>query len=105
DLTTVPELRLREYETRSDRDAAGKELRVIVTTVNVRNKQNIEYVPLKAKAGYLTGYGNPEYISKLRLFNWPQLPHDRKYRMLPAEGDSMYPFPENAMIVGEFVDD
>lgn len=105
DLITVPELRIKEYESRSDKDIAGKELRVIVTTVNVHNKPNIEHVPVKAKAGYLTGYGDTEYISKLPVFTLPHLPKDRKFRSFPCEGDSMYPFPENAIVVGEYVDD
>jgi transcriptional regulator with XRE-family HTH domain len=105
DLTTLPELRIKEYETRSDKDMSGKELRVIVTTVTVNNKPNIEHVPIKAKAGYLAGYGDTEYISKLPVFSLPNLPKDRKFRSFPTEGDSMYPFPENAIIVGEYIDD
>jgi transcriptional regulator with XRE-family HTH domain len=105
DLTKVQELRIREYESRSDKDIAGKELRVIVTTVNVNNKPNIEHVPVKAKAGYLAGYGDTEYIGKLPVFTLPNLPKDRKFRSFPSEGDSMYPFPENAIVVGEYVDD
>jgi transcriptional regulator with XRE-family HTH domain len=105
DLTKVTALKIQEYESRSDRDIAGKELRVIVTTVNVNNNPNIEHVPVKAKAGYLTGYGDEQYISKLPVFSLPHLPKDRKFRSFPSEGDSMYPFPENAIVVGEYVDD
>ena len=105
DLTKITELKIKEYETRSDKDMAGKELRVIVTTVNVNNKPNIEYVPLKAKAGYLSGYGDPEYINKLPVFTLPNLPKDKKFRSFPTEGDSMHPFPENSIIIGEYVDD
>ena len=105
DLAKVPELRLKEYETRSNGDLSGKELRVIVTTVNVNGKQNIEHVPIKAKAGYLTGYGDPQFISTLPVYSLPNLAKDRKYRSFPSEGDSMYPFPEGAIVIGEYVDD
>lgn len=105
DLAKVPELRIKEYETRADKDMSGKELRVIVTTVNVNNKPNIEHVPIKAKAGYLLGYGDVNYISKLPVFTLPNLPKDRKFRSFPTEGDSMHPFPEDAIVVGEYVDD
>jgi len=105
DLTKVTELRLQEFETRSNSDLSGKELRVIVTTVNVSGKQNIEHVPVKAKAGYLAGYGDREYISKLPVFSLPNMPKDKKLRSFPSEGDSMFPFPENAIIVGEYIDD
>jgi transcriptional regulator with XRE-family HTH domain len=105
DLTKVTELRLQEYETRSNSDLSGKELRVIVTTVNVNGRQNIEHVPVKAKAGYLAGYGDSEYVSRLPVFSLPNVPNDKKFRSFPSEGDSMYPFPQNAIIVGEYVDD
>ena len=105
DLTKITELKIKEYQSRSDKDIAGKELRVIVTTVNVHNKPNIEHVPVKAKAGYLSGYGDIDYISKLPVYTLPNLPKDKKFRSFPSEGDSMYPFPENAVIVGEYVDD
>ena len=105
DLTQVTELRVQEYESRSNSDLSGKELRVIVTTVNINGKQNIEHVPVRAKAGYLAGYGDSEYISKLPVFSLPNMPKDKKLRSFPSEGDSMYPFPENAIIVGEYVDD
>ena len=48
--------------------------------------------------------GDEGYISKLPVFSLPHLPKDRKFRSFPSEGDSMYPFPENAIIVGEYVD-
>ncbi|RYZ54638.1 MAG: XRE family transcriptional regulator, partial [Sphingobacteriales bacterium] len=105
DLSTLTELKLNEVEKRSADDISGKELRVIVTTVNVNGKQQIEHVPLKAKAGYLSGYGDPEYINRLPVFSLPNLPRDKKFRSFQSVGDSMYPFPEHALIVGEYVDD
>lgn len=105
DLTQITEIKLKDYQSRSDADLSGKELRVIVTTVNIHGKQNIEHVPVKAKAGYLAGFGDPEYISKLPVFSLPQLPSDKKFRSFPTEGDSMLPFPEQAIVVGAFIDD
>jgi hypothetical protein len=35
----------------------------------------------------------------------PHLPKDRKFRMFATVGDSMYPVPEGAMVVGNFVED
>lgn len=103
DVSRLSELKIKELESNKN-VYTGKDMRVIVTTVDSKNKENIEYVPIKAKAGYLSGYADPEYISKLPVFNLPHLPKDKKYRMFPTEGDSMYPFPENAMIIGEFVE-
>lgn len=104
DLTRLSELKLRELEAGNDVYATGTSIRVLATTVNGNNKDNIELVPIKAKAGYATGYGDPDYISQLPVFSLPSLPQDRKYRMFPTTGDSMYPVPEGAFIIGEFVE-
>lgn len=105
DLTTLPEIKLQGYQSRSDGELTGREMRVIVTTVDVHGKQNIEHVPIKAKAGYLAGYADPDFISKLPVYSLPHLPVDRKFRSFQTQGDSMYPFPEKTIIVGRFVDD
>lgn len=47
-------------------------------------------VPVKARAGYLAGYGDPEYIERLTYYNIPGC-HHGSYRMFEVEGDSMYP--------------
>jgi transcriptional regulator with XRE-family HTH domain len=105
DLTRLSELKLRELEAGNDVYATGTSIRVLATTVNGENKDNIELVPVKAKAGYVAGYGDPDFISQLPVFSLPNLPQDRKYRMFPTTGDSMYPVPEGAFIIGEFVED
>ena len=104
DISKLPKTKLKEIEGNKN-IYTGKEMRIIVTTVDSNNKENIEYVPVKAKAGYSRGYCDPEYISKLPVFNLPHLPKDRKYRMFPTEGDSMLPIPEGVMVIGEFVED
>jgi transcriptional regulator with XRE-family HTH domain len=105
DLSKMSELRLKELEAGNDTYTKGTQLRILATTVNPNNKDNIEYVSQKAKAGYLTGYSDPEFITKLPVFTMPHLPSDRKYRMFPTVGDSMYPIPEGALVVGQFIDD
>jgi len=60
-------------------------------------------VPIKAKAGYLGGYGDPEFISTLPIFSLPNLPSDKKYRMFQTEGDSMLPIPDGAYIIGSYL--
>jgi transcriptional regulator with XRE-family HTH domain len=51
---------------------------------------NVLLVPVKAQAGYLAGYGDPEYIERLEYYNIPGCTHG-SYRMFEVEGDSMYP--------------
>src|SRR5688572_23410788 len=36
-------------------------------------RPDIPFVPLKAAAGYLNGYGDPEYIDELNTFTLPML--------------------------------
>ena len=105
DLSKLSELKLRDLEAGNDVYATGTKIRVLATTVDAQNKDNIELVPIKAKAGYASGYGDPEYISKLPVFNFPHLPKDRKYRMFPTTGDSMLPVPEGAFVIGEYLED
>jgi len=49
----------------------GSNLRVLATTVDIANNENIEMVAEKAKAGYTTGYADPEFISELPVFQFP----------------------------------
>lgn len=103
DLTRLSESQLRELETGNDSYIKGTRLRVLATTVDSHNRENIELVPLKAKAGYTAGYNDPEFISGLPSFQLPFLSPDRKYRTFQIEGDSMLPIPEKSYITGEFV--
>lgn len=80
------------------------DFRVLVTTVDNQDRENIEFVPVKAVAGYTQGYNNEEYISSLPVFQVPFLPDDRKYRVFPITGDSMPPLREGAMVFAEYVE-
>jgi hypothetical protein len=46
-------------------------LRVLSVTVDADDRENIELVPVKASAGYLNGYGDPEYVAELPKFSLP----------------------------------
>lgn len=104
-LTRIGELKLRELEAGNDVYVSGGNIRVLSITVDQANRENIEYVPQKAKAGYLTGYSDPEFIAELPKFTLPHLPQNRTYRMFPTEGDSMLPIPENCLVITEYVAD
>src|SRR5690606_39459595 len=105
DLASLPELKVRELEAGNDIYVSGRNIRILATTVDPQNRENVELVPVKAKAGYLAGYADPEYIGSLPVFHLPQLDPQRKFRMFPTEGDSMLPVPEGAFVIGEFVQD
>jgi len=72
-------------------------------TVDKQGKDNIEIIPLKAKAGYLNGYGDPEFIEQLKHMYLPFLSKG-KYRAFPIEGDSMPPHKNGTFIVAHYVE-
>jgi len=104
DLSKISELKLRELEAGNDIYITGGKLRVLAITVNSSNKENIEYVPAKAKAGYKDGCKDPEYIAELPKGNLPNLPGTGTFRMFPTTGDSMLPIPEGSDIIGKYVE-
>ena len=73
-------------------------------TVDVENDNLIEVVPVKASAGYLAGYDDPEYIEQLQKIKLPFLPTG-KHRAFPIKGDSMLPMKDGAFVVGRFVEE
>lgn len=73
-------------------------------TVDNDNNNLIEVVPIKASAGYLAGYDDPEYIEQLEKIKLPFLPTG-KHRAFPIKGDSMLPMKSGSYVVGRFVED
>jgi transcriptional regulator with XRE-family HTH domain len=65
-------------------------------------RADIPFVPIKAAAGYLGGYGDPEFIDELNTFTLPMLTGG-DYRAFEIVGDSMMPTPSGSVIVGERV--
>jgi len=105
DMTRLSESQLGELERGYDAYVKGSNLRVLTTTVNAENRENIELVAEKAKAGYTTGYADPEYIGELPVFSLPFLSNKRKYRTFQLKGDSMHTIPDGSWVTGEFVQD
>jgi len=105
DLAKLSELQLRQLEHGEDVFIKGGRLRVLATTINSDNNENIELVSEKAKAGYTTGFADPEYISQLPRFQMPFLSKQKKYRTFQLSGDSMLPIPEGSWVTGEYVQD
>ena len=67
-------------------------------------RTEIPFVPVKAAAGYLAGYADPEFIDELNTFTLPMLAGGN-YRAFEIIGDSMLPTPSGSVIVGEKVND
>lgn len=105
DLSKLSEMQLRQLEQGEDVFLRGGNLRVLASTVNGHNQENIELVPVKAQAGYTNGFSDPEYISELQVFQLPFLSGEKKYRTFQLQGESMLPIPEKAWVTGEYVVD
>lgn len=105
DLSKLTESQMGELERGFDAYLSGSNMRVLATTIDEKNVENIELVPEKAKAGYLTGYADPEFISELPVFKLPFLSSNRKYRTFQLKGDSMLPIPDGSWVTGEYIQD
>lgn len=105
DIGSLTESQLGQLERGFDAYLGGSDLRVLATTVDNSNNENIEIVPEKAKAGYMSGYADPEFISELPVFNLPFLSRSKKYRAFQLQGDSMLPIPDGAYVTAEYLQD
>jgi transcriptional regulator with XRE-family HTH domain len=83
-------------ETRGSYLAKRRQLKIMADS-NV-----IHFVPVKAAAGYLNGYADPEFLDELNTFTLPMLTSGT-YRAFEIVGDSMMPTPSGSVIVGEKV--
>ncbi len=102
DLNLLSESQFTELHNGFDVFVRGTNLRVIATTVDSGNNDNIEFVNEKAKAGYATSFADPEYIGNLPVFQLPFLSKEKKYRAFSISGDSMLPIQGNSIVVCEF---
>lgn len=66
-------------------------------------RSDIPFVPVKAAAGYLAGYADPDFIDELNTFTLPMLTGGN-YRAFEIVGDSMLPTPSGSVIVGEKIE-
>ena len=75
-----------------------------IVTVDAGGNDNIIYVPVKARAGYLLGYGDAEFMETLPTFRLPGL-SNATYRMFEVDGPSMAPnILHGDRLIGEWVD-
>ncbi|RFZ94240.1 LexA family transcriptional regulator [Mucilaginibacter conchicola] len=76
-------------------------LRVLSISVDKDDNENIELVPMKASAGYLNGYADPEFVAQLPKFYLPMFKQGT-YRAFEIKGDSMLPLQSGTIIIGEY---
>jgi len=63
-------------------------------------EHSIVFVPLKASAGYLNGYADPEFLDELNTFTLPMIAPGN-YRAFEIVGDSMLPTPSGSVVIAE----
>jgi len=100
-------LRIKELEkliTKVDIQASGAYLRILPIVVNAENQDSIECIPIKASAGYLTNFNDPNFFRNLETFNLPFLSKNKKYRAFQLTGDSMLPIPDKSWVICEYID-
>ena len=85
--------------------ASGSNLRILSITVDNDDNENIELVPVKASAGYLNGFADPQFIEELPKFKLP-IPslNQGTYRAFEIKGDSMLPIESGSIIIGEYIE-
>ncbi len=104
-MEDLTDSQIRQLENGDDVYLKGGNLRILASTVNESNRENIELVNEKARAGYTNGFADPEYINELPVFQLPFLSKEKKYRTFQLNGDSMLPIPDKAWVTGEFLQD
>ncbi|KAB1160358.1 LexA family transcriptional regulator [Tenacibaculum aiptasiae] len=75
-----------------------------VISVNSSGNENVIYVPIQARAGYLSGYGDTNYIEQLPSFNMPHL-NNGTFRCFEVQGNSMVrTFFDGDLVFGKFIE-
>jgi transcriptional regulator with XRE-family HTH domain len=105
DLKQLSEFQLSQIENGFDVDVTGKKLRLLTISVNQEGRENIEMIPLKAHAGYTSGYSDAEFLSTLPKFSLPFLPENKTYRSFQIKGDSMLPITEGIWVTCSYIED
>ena len=97
--TTLDDLLLKDFSNAKGGTYLEKRRQLKLSEAN----NLIQFVPIKAAAGYLSGYGDPDFIDELNTFTLPFL-GGGNYRAFEILGDSMLPTQSGSVIVGEKVE-
>jgi len=81
----------------------NRAIRVVAITLQKNQKQNIDFVPVSAIAGYSKSFENPEYLKELPHFSIPKL-SEGTFRAFEIKGDSMPPITEGSIVIGKYIE-
>lgn len=105
DLASLNGFELAKIMQGTEVDIAGKRLRLLTVTVKEDQRENIEMIGIKAQAGYVQGYSDPDFIKGLPKFSMPFLAQTKSYRCFQIKGDSMPPVAEGSWVTASYVQD
>jgi len=75
-----------------------------VISTNNDTVENVVFVPVKARAGYLNGYGDANFIKTLPSFSMPYLTNGT-FRCFEVQGNSMLAtFSDSDLVFGKYVE-
>lgn len=95
-------------EESEDSRLRGQTMRVLAVPVDgSTDEERVAVVPVKAAAGYMEGYGDPEFLESLPTFGLPlpEVTQNLTHRLFQIEGDSMLPIPSKSYILSTFEED
>lgn len=103
---TLDELVGKDLKNKEKAAAAIGGLKVLSIIVDGNNEELIPIVPVKASAGYLNGYADPEYMGQLPSFYMPvpELARGKTFRVFQLKGDSMLPVQAGSYVFCEYVE-
>jgi len=104
-LDDLLEKELTQTQKRAPKNIVGNNLRVLPIVVDAENNERISLVPIKAAAGYLNGYSDPEFVEQLPNFSLPVKELSQgSYRAFEIKGDSMLPIPSGSYVLTEHIE-
>ncbi len=92
-----------EWLRQQDPSIRNEQMRVLAITTNPDGRENIEVINESAKAGYMSGYADPEFIEEMPKLELPNL-STGTYRAFEIQGDSMLPIRSGDLVVGQYVE-
>ena len=100
---SIDELLLSDLSDQSIEIIRADNMRILAVSVDSSNRQNIEFVSARARAGYLESFQDPHYIQELPKMYFPSIP-EGTYRAFEIQGDSMIPMMPGSVVICSYVE-
>ena len=91
------------FEKKNIAKLKDEDIRVLTITIDENQKENIEFVPYQAIAGYSLNYSDSEFIRNLPHFKLPKL-SEGTFRAFEIKGNSMPPIDDGFIVIGKYIE-